>query len=170
MIKLNHKKEYVMQWHTQAGNITTNMEVKIDFTIPGLSATKIVTWDCHVDGSAKVRYDMILGRDLLTELVLNLTLSENVIYADDGSSKGLTAPMVDLGMYELKNLNIGKTTPEESFMNAYAKVIKYTHNTYDRGTQNIPSEDTLFYLQKRSRTAVSMTENNGAFWVRAHTL
>ena len=34
---------------------------------------------CHVDDSAKGRYDMILGRDLLTELVLNLKLSDNVI-------------------------------------------------------------------------------------------
>ena len=48
-------------------------------------------------------------------------------------------------------------------------LIKYTHNTYNRRTQKIPSEDTLFYFRKRWRTAVSMPANDGAFWVRAHT-
>ena len=41
---------------------------------------------------------MILGRYLLKELGLNLKLSDNVIEADNGLLKVLTAPMVDLGM------------------------------------------------------------------------
>ena len=41
--KPNPKEDSVMQWHTQAGSITTNLKVKIDFTLPGLSAEKIVT-------------------------------------------------------------------------------------------------------------------------------
>ena len=44
-----------MQWHTQAGNITTNLKVKVDFTLPELSATNAVTWKCHVDNSTKGR-------------------------------------------------------------------------------------------------------------------
>ena len=55
-----------MQWHTKAGSINTNLEVKIDFTLSELSAKTIVTYICHVDESAKGRYDMILGRYLLT--------------------------------------------------------------------------------------------------------
>ena len=61
-----------MQWHTQADIISTNLNVKIDFTLPELSATKIVTWNCHVDESAKGRYYMILGRYILASLVLNI--------------------------------------------------------------------------------------------------
>ena len=61
-----------MQRHTQAGSITNNLKFKIDFTLPELSAIKIVTWNCHVDDSAKGRYYMILGRYLLTALGLNL--------------------------------------------------------------------------------------------------
>ena len=48
-------------------------------------------------------------------------------------------------------------------------LIKYAHNTYNGRTQNIPSEDTLLYFRKRKRTAVSMTANDGACWLRAHT-
>ena len=55
-----------MQWHTQAVNITTSLKVKVDFTLPALSATDIVTWRCHMDDSAKGRYHIILGQDILT--------------------------------------------------------------------------------------------------------
>ena len=50
----NPKKYAVMQWHKQAGNITTNIKVELDFTLPEISATNVVTWKCHVDDSAKV--------------------------------------------------------------------------------------------------------------------
>ena len=66
---------------------------------------------------------MILGRDSLTGLVLNIRLYDHVIKADDGPLKVLTSPMADLGMYELKILNTGKITPEELFMNYYKKYI-----------------------------------------------
>ena len=65
-------KIYPMQWNTQARNITTNLKVNIDLTLPALSATDVVTWNCHVDDSAKGGYDMILGGYILTELGLNL--------------------------------------------------------------------------------------------------
>ena len=44
-----------MQWHTQTGNITTNLKVKIDFTLPEFSATKLLTCNFHVDETAKIR-------------------------------------------------------------------------------------------------------------------
>ena len=62
------EKYAVMQWHTQARNITTNYKVKVYFTLPALSATNSVTWKFHMDDSAKGRYYMILGQYLLTKL------------------------------------------------------------------------------------------------------
>ena len=64
-----------MQWHTQAGNITTNLKVKLDFTLPILSVTNVVTWECNVDDSDKGRYNLILVQDMLTELELNIKSS-----------------------------------------------------------------------------------------------
>ena len=55
-----------MQWHTQAGNINTNINVKTDFTLPELSSKNVVTWKFHVDDSNKGRHNRITGRDLLT--------------------------------------------------------------------------------------------------------
>ena len=54
----------------------------------------------RVDDSGKSRYDMILGRYILTELGLNLKMSYYVIKGDDGGFKGYMPPMVDLGKYE----------------------------------------------------------------------
>ena len=92
-----------MQWHTQSINITTNHKVKVDFTLPALSAMNVVTWKFHVDDSAKGRYDIILGKDLWTELVLNLKLSEHVIKLDDGTFKRYKTPMVDSAIYIFKD-------------------------------------------------------------------
>ena len=83
-----------MQWHIQAKTITTNIGVSMYLTLLSLSVTNVVTWKCHVDDSAKGRYDIILGWDLLTELVLNLKFSEHAMEADDGTFKGSTSPMV----------------------------------------------------------------------------
>ena len=99
-----------MQFHTQAGNIPTDLKVEVDFTLPELSTTNVVTWKCHVDYSAKGRYDMILGRYLSKELGLNLKFSDNVIEYYDGPFKGSKAPVVDLGTYEFKYLNTRKIT------------------------------------------------------------
>ena len=64
---------------------------------------------------------MILGRDLLISLGLNIKLSDHVIEADDGPFKGSTTSIVDMGTYEFKDLNTEKITPEELFMNAYTE-------------------------------------------------
>ena len=69
-----------------------------------MTMTMTMTWDYHVDESNKVRYDMILGREILTVLGLNLKFSDHVIEEDDIPFKGYTASMVDLGTYEFKDL------------------------------------------------------------------
>ena len=53
--KLNPEKYAVMQWKTQAGNITNNLKVNVDFTLPALIATDVMKWKCHVYESAKGR-------------------------------------------------------------------------------------------------------------------
>ena len=77
-----------MQWHTQADNITPNIKVEVDFTLPELSATNVMTWNFNVDDSTKGIYYMILGRYLLTELGLKLKFCDHVIEADNEPFKG----------------------------------------------------------------------------------
>ena len=61
----------MIRWHTQAVNIMTGLKVKIYLILPAINAANIVMWICHLGDSAKSRYYMILGLDLLTELLLN---------------------------------------------------------------------------------------------------
>ena len=56
-----------------------------------------MTWEFREDDSAKGRYDMILGRDILRALGLKQKLSKQVIVAGDGYLKLSTVPMIDLG-------------------------------------------------------------------------
>ena len=64
----------------------------MDFTLPELSATNVVTCKCHVNDSSKGRYDIILGRDILIEFGLNLKFFDHIIEADGGLLKGLQQP------------------------------------------------------------------------------
>ena len=66
------KKYYVMQCHTEVGNITTNLKVEVEFTLPEISVTNFMACKYHVDESDKGRYNMILGRDSFTELGLKI--------------------------------------------------------------------------------------------------
>ena len=67
--KIKRKKNSVMQWQTQASKITTNNRVKVYLTLTEFSVMKIVAWNCHVDDSTKISYNIILARYLLNELV-----------------------------------------------------------------------------------------------------
>ena len=78
-----------------------------------------MTWKCHVDESTTGRYNMILGRDLLTALGLDLKFSGNVICGGEGPYEGCSAPIVDVNSY-IFNIAMSKTVkPEESFINTY---------------------------------------------------
>ena len=50
---LKLEKYAVTQLHTQAGNIITNLKVKLYFTLPTLISMYIMAWKFHVDDSTK---------------------------------------------------------------------------------------------------------------------
>ena len=77
--KLKTKESGKTTWENEAGNFETSKKVNIDSCLLEFSATKIVTWKWHVDVSTNGRYDMILGRDLLTAIVLDIKISGNII-------------------------------------------------------------------------------------------
>ena len=75
---------------------------------------------------------MILVQDIWTELWLYLKNSKHIIKARDGPLKGYTSPMVDLGAYIFKDLNIREIKPEESFIDTFVEEVyepEHVHNT-----------------------------------------
>ena len=87
MSKLKSKETAETNWETQAGNFRASKNVSIDFCLPEFSATNIVAWKCHVDESNNGRYDMILGRYLLTSLGLYIKFFETSSLAEKEHTK-----------------------------------------------------------------------------------
>jgi hypothetical protein len=67
--RTNTKKR--TKWKTLGGTFTTNCETLLDFKLPKMSASKVVTWQAHLDdktSSKEAAYDMIMGMDLMTSI------------------------------------------------------------------------------------------------------
>ncbi len=65
------------KWSTKAGSFDTNRKVNCQFTLPEFHQGKDISWTMYVDESDKRlnNYDMIIGRDLLKELGIDLLFS-----------------------------------------------------------------------------------------------
>ena len=75
-----------------------------------------MTWKYHVDESSNGRYEMILGRGLLTSLGMDLKFSDNFIIGSNIQYEGLSAPMVDVSNYKFILLIDKTVNQEESFI------------------------------------------------------
>ena len=71
-------------WKNQEGKFTTSNKENVDFCLPEFIATKKVSWKFHVYKQTNSRYDMILGRNLLTALGLDLKFFVNLIIVGEG--------------------------------------------------------------------------------------
>ena len=76
-------------------------------------------WNFHVGDFAEGKYIMILGKDLITALGLDIKLSENVIIGGDGKFDGCFSTMFDVGNYNFTSLIYKTVKPEELFIKLY---------------------------------------------------
>jgi predicted aspartyl protease len=80
---INHKiREDSQQWMTKGGLFVTSGICPIKFYLPEFSTQECVKWDFHVDDSTrtvKSRHDMIIGRDLLEQLPLDIKFSDSTL-------------------------------------------------------------------------------------------
>ena len=61
-----------------------------------------MSWKFHIGNKNNIGYDMILGRYIITALVLDLKFSKNIITDGEGQYEGSLAPVVDLSNYDFK--------------------------------------------------------------------
>ena len=94
--KLKQKEAEKNMQETQASKFTTSKKANVYFCLPEFSATKIVSWKFHVGDSTAGRYNMILGRYLLTALGLDLKFSKNIFIDGEGPYEGCLGPMIDV--------------------------------------------------------------------------
>ena len=112
MSKLKFKNSTTTTWQIQARNFTTNKITKVGFYLPEFSATKIVTWKFHVGDSTESKSNIILGRNLLTAMVLYIKFSKHIIIGGDGPYGGWSEPMVDINNYDFQYLTDKTIKPE----------------------------------------------------------
>ena len=77
--KLKVKPAGLTVWDTAAGAFETHGTSKITFQLPELSPTAECTWKVHVHKGKLSNYDMILGRDILTTLGIDLCFSDQMV-------------------------------------------------------------------------------------------
>ena len=75
--KLKTSKEKETKWTTKAGKFKTSRKCKVAFTLPAFHEHREINWNCYVDESPieSCHYDMIIGRDLMEELGMNIQFS-----------------------------------------------------------------------------------------------
>ena len=82
--KLRVRKNSETTWHTSAGNFKTFGKSKIEFKLPEFYEKRIVQRDIHVTQKLG-NYDMIIGRDILEELGIDIKYSDNTITWDEAT-------------------------------------------------------------------------------------
>jgi len=95
----NKLKEKKQTFATGGGAMSTKWESKQYFSLSELSWSKIVDWTFQITDSKNLGYDMIIGRDIMQSLGINLLFSDHTIQWE-----GSRVPMRDFN--KLKKLNL----------------------------------------------------------------
>jgi Retroviral aspartyl protease len=84
---LKTTKDNRTKWTTKAGKFSTHSKCEITFTLPALQKHRQVTWNCYVDESnaKSISYDLIIGRDLMHEIGIDICFSAAEVRWDNAS-------------------------------------------------------------------------------------
>ena len=77
--KLRVRSDTQTKWSVAGGKLTTNERCKIHLQLPDLSPSLSIVKEVHVTDKVSNRYDMIMGRDLLSELGINLDFKDETM-------------------------------------------------------------------------------------------
>ena len=89
---LKQTRENKTKWRTKAGKFTTSNKCNITFKLPAFYEHREITWNCYVyttnNNTNNINYDLIIGRDLVHEIGINILFKDSLIEWD-----GATIPM-----------------------------------------------------------------------------
>jgi len=105
-LRLKKSSNFSTEWTTPGGEMRTNQMVKAQFTMPELHEDRLIEWNLHVT-KALGKYNMIIGRDILQFLKIDLRFSDNKVKWD-----GSELPFKD-----------GEATPKEAYHIAEGDVM-----------------------------------------------
>jgi hypothetical protein len=110
--KLKKKSSKETTWNTKAGSFNTNSKCKISFVLPEFHENRDISANVYVDNSPSedCKYDMIIGRDILSALGIDLVFSEGVMLWDNAivpmrATTWLAAHNIDLYEAHIHHMN-----------------------------------------------------------------
>ena len=144
--KLRMKEKSENTWNTKGGNFTTSYKAKVQFTLPELDSNKVINLECQVDNNNKEsRYDMIIGRDLLSELKFCVDFGNNEINCREGPFTGCSTRMKDindvLAFTGFDDSNINEINESEPVRKATERVDGIQAARYKKQTYIKPYKD-----------------------------
>ena len=83
-LKLKTSSANTTTWSTPAGTLSTSTTAKAQFTLPELHDDKLIEWNVHVTKDLG-NYDMIIGRDILRYLEIDIQFSTQEVVWDHAS-------------------------------------------------------------------------------------
>ena len=93
--KIPQKGSTHTTWNTKGGTFSNTKKCKCQFMLPEFHAHRLIEWDMYVDESTSLTtYNMIIGRDLMDSIGLDLLFSENLMRWDNA-----TVPMRDNSLF-----------------------------------------------------------------------
>ena len=106
-------------WATPAGDMTTNQMVKTTFTFDELQPNKTVGWNFHV--ATLKGYDMIIGRDMMSALGIDVLFSQERI-----TWEGFDLPFKE---YRIENIEENFSIPDPEAVVPRKTVWVFKHLT-----------------------------------------
>jgi len=81
------KRHKTTKWATKAGSFRTRMKCEIEFSLPAFHENRVVSCNAYVDESPhdSCNYDIIIGRDLMHSLGINLLFDTAEISWDNAT-------------------------------------------------------------------------------------
>ena len=84
--KLRMQKDTTTNWITKGGNFQTSKKCKTTFILKEFYENKSIEWILRVDSTpGPHRYDIILGRDVMSELGITLDFKDQTMTWDDST-------------------------------------------------------------------------------------
>ena len=138
--RLKTTKEKKTKWKTKSGSFNTNKKCNVTFGLPAFHEHRKINWNCYVDDTDPdlCIYDLIIGRDLMHELGIDICFSRAEMIWDNAS----------IPMQEVDKLS-------EQFLEQFEQELLFAHDPVTTDAERIQNIVESKYCPADLRTLTS---------------